>query len=452
MTLWNSDTIKDVSESVGIANISDEVAKNLSMDVEYRIHQVLQEALKFMRHSKRVTLGTSDITHALRVLNIEPLYGYDSFRPLRFGEASLGQAQPIYYVEDDEVDFEKLINAPLPKVPREVTFTTHWLAIDGVQPAVPQNPSQSEFARFSEATPKGSNVTSSLAATAGNSDNFVLQPLVKHILSKELQLYYERVTAAVMDEQNDTIRAAAFSSLRHDPGLHQLLPYFLQFVSEKVTHSLKNMFVLHQMMELTHALLENETFFIEPYVASIIPPILTCLIGKRLGDPSTTHHYALRDVAASLIGLVCKRFGDSSHTLRPRITRTCLKHFLDPSKPFGTHYGAIIGLATIGGRESVRVLILPNLKLYENVLKPELENDSPKQRDAEMVIEAILGGLKRLEESDADLLVKHENSTMGEDMKTRLVEKLGDLLAERVWRLGRSSLTRAIVDAQMASI
>jgi len=123
MSLWNSDTIKDVSESVGIASLSDEVAKNLAMDVEYRIHQVLQEALKFMRHSKRTTLTTTDISYALRVLNVEPLYGYDSLRPLRFGEASVGPAQPIYYVEDEEVDFEKLINAPLPKVPREVTFT-----------------------------------------------------------------------------------------------------------------------------------------------------------------------------------------------------------------------------------------------------------------------------------------------------------------------------------------
>jgi len=76
-----------------------------------------------MRHSKRTTLTTTDISYALRVLNVEPLYGYDSLRPLRFGEASVGPAQPIYYVEDEEVDFEKLINAPLPKVPREVTFT-----------------------------------------------------------------------------------------------------------------------------------------------------------------------------------------------------------------------------------------------------------------------------------------------------------------------------------------
>jgi transcription initiation factor TFIID subunit 6 len=123
MALWNGDTIKDVSESVGVPNLSEDVAKSLAMDVEYRINQVLQEALKFMRHSKRTTLGTQDISNALRVLDVEPLYGYETTRSLRFGEASLGQAQPIFYVEDDEVDFEKLINSSLPKVPRDVTFT-----------------------------------------------------------------------------------------------------------------------------------------------------------------------------------------------------------------------------------------------------------------------------------------------------------------------------------------
>lgn len=123
MSVWNPENIKDVAESVGVTSLSDDVLQALCSDIEYRIAQVLEEALKFMRHSKRSTLTTQDVAQALRVLDVEPLYGYESTRPLRFGEASIGPGQPLLYVEDEEVDFEKLINAPLPKVPREMTFT-----------------------------------------------------------------------------------------------------------------------------------------------------------------------------------------------------------------------------------------------------------------------------------------------------------------------------------------
>lgn len=121
--LWNSDNVKDVAESVGIGNLNEEALKDLTQDVEYRVSQVIVEALRLMRAAHRTTMTVNDISLALKVLDVEPLYGYDSTRPLRFGEASLGPGQPLFYIEDEEVDFEKMINAPLPKVPRDMTFT-----------------------------------------------------------------------------------------------------------------------------------------------------------------------------------------------------------------------------------------------------------------------------------------------------------------------------------------
>jgi transcription initiation factor TFIID subunit 6 len=320
-SLWNPDNIRDVAESVGMSNISPECVDSLARDVDFRISQVIEEAIKFMRNSKRTVLHTDDISQALKVLDVEPLFGYESTRPLRFGEASLGPGQPLYYVEDEEVDFEKLINAPLPKVPREISFTAHWLAVEGVQPSIPQNPTSAD-SRHQDLLPKGPGASASLTALSGQ-DNVTVKPLVKHILSAEIQLYFERITHAILDESNNELRGAGLNSLRTDPGLHQLIPYFIHFVNEKVTHKLKDIFTLTQMLNLLEQLLYNPSLYIEPYISSFVPPVLTCLVGKHLGQASdpTTAVFALRDHAAALILAITNKHGKSSQTLKPRLAR-----------------------------------------------------------------------------------------------------------------------------------
>src|SRR5271163_3032138 len=52
----------------------------------------------------------------------QPMYGYNSSRPIKFREASTTDGVQLYYLDDEEVEFEKIINQPLPKIPREVEF------------------------------------------------------------------------------------------------------------------------------------------------------------------------------------------------------------------------------------------------------------------------------------------------------------------------------------------
>ncbi|KAL8838966.1 MAG: hypothetical protein Q9176_004772 [Flavoplaca citrina] len=449
MSVWNPDNIKDVAESIGIASLNDDVLQGLSSDIEYRLSQVLEESLKFMRHSKRSTLSTQDIAQALRVLDVEPLYGYESTRPLRFGEASIGPGQPIFYVEDEEVDFEKLINAPLPKVPREITLTAHFLAVDGNQPTIPQNPTVAD-SRSQELVPKGPGANP-LSAAINGADNVTVKPLVKHVLSKELQLYFSTACSAVFDENSDEYRVAALTSLRTDPGLHQLIPYFVQFIAEKVTHNLKNLFVLTQTLQLTSAMLDNKNLYLDPYVSSLIPPVLTCLIGRHLGPPGAPlASFSLRNTAATLLDSICKKYAKSSHTLKPRLGRTCLKHFLDPTKPLATNYGGIIGLQAVGGVEAVRVLILPNVKDYETLLREPLEDEgSSRQAEAEAVLTALVSALQTLEE---DVIGSRNNIPDGETVNhdQQLQEKVGPLVAGRVLQMGRPKFVDALLETGAA--
>ncbi|KAI9744212.1 MAG: hypothetical protein M1818_002364 [Claussenomyces sp. TS43310] len=445
--VWNPDNVRDVAESVGIAALSDDAVRALSQEIEYRLGQVLVEAMRFMQMGKRTTLGTQDVSQAMKVLDVEPLYGYESTRPLRFGEASLGPGQPLFYIEDEEVDFEKLINAPLPKVPRDTTFTAHWLAVEGVQPSIPQNPTTADT-RTQELVPKAPGASQSLAALAGG-DNVHFKPQVKHVISKELMLYFDKIRTALLDEDPDEdvvrLRQAALASIRDEPGLHQLVPYFVQFIAEKVTHSMKSLFVLRQMMELAAAMIANPTLYVDPSVNYLSASILTCVIGRRLGSglpDELQNQYQLRDYSASLLGLVAKKYAKGSQHLKPRLARICLKSFLDPSMPLGVHYGALRALVIFAGPEAARMLIIPNLKPYESVL---LKAGGEGNTDVEMVIGAIMKGITSLS-GDATIFT---NGTSDDDDRTAELEAyLGPIVGKRVAALGDHALERLVLDVR----
>ena len=317
--------------------------------------------------------------------------------------------------------------------------------MEGVQPSIPQNPTTADT-RNQDLLPKGAGANPNLT-TINGSDGTGTKPLVKHVLSKEQQLYFERICTAINDEYDESNRLGAFASIRGDPGVHQLTPYFVHYASEKVTHNLKNLFVLKQMLELLSAILDNKSLFLDPYVTSLVPPVLTCLVSAHLGSPGNPlEHFPLRATAASVMGRIAKKFGKSSYSLRPRLARTCLKLFLDPRKPLEVHYGALLGLKAVSDREGVRLLILPNLKEYATLLQEAFDGGPPGSNSAEFVIGAIIGGLQELKD-EAGPLVNGYASGNVKAQRNEMENALGSLIADRVIREGDPKLVQAVLES-----
>ncbi|KAL0353690.1 UNVERIFIED_CONTAM: Transcription initiation factor TFIID subunit [Sesamum angustifolium] len=292
MSIVPKETIEVIAQSIGITNLSPDVLPALAADVEYRVREIMQEAIKCMRHSRRTTLTTDDVDSALGLRNVEPIYGFASGDPLRFKRAA--GHKDLFYVEDKDVEFKEVIEAPLPKAPLDTAVVAHWLAIEGVQPAIPENPPPEALQTLS--------MPSDNRKTEFKDDGVPvdIKLPIKHVLSRELQI----------------------------------LSWWCSF-------TLRN----HR-------------------------------------------------VDSNLVASICKRFGHVYHNLQPRVTRTLLHAFLDPSKALPQHYGAIQGLGALGPNV-VRLLVLPNLEPYLRLLEPEMQLEKQKNEMKRHEAWLVYGALMR---------------------------------------------------------
>jgi len=304
--------------------------------------------------------------------------------------------------------------------------------------------------------PKGPGANPALAALAGN-DNVSFRPSVKHVISKELILYFDKIQAAILDDDPDEektrLREAALESVRSDSGLHQLLPYFVNFITNQVTHHLDDLFILRQMMELAEAVIQNPNLFLDPYASALSAPVLTCLMSRKLGggDGADTlrEQYSLRELAASLLEMVARKYGATNALLRPKLTRTCLKHFLDPARPPAVLFGAIRGVVASGGPEAVRVLVLPSLKSFDSaVLQPLSEKGEAHALEFEMLVGGIMKAVESLVGGSG---IPVANGVNGVDMSKeaeQVTDFLGPIIGQRVARLENHALNRAILEVR----
>ncbi|KAL6770899.1 hypothetical protein ACKKBF_B33155 [Auxenochlorella protothecoides x Auxenochlorella symbiontica] len=384
-----------------VATVADSIAcrahpdacRALAPDVEYRMREVVQDALKFARHSRRTYLTTQDVNAALKMRNAEPLYGFSGRDPAKFLRAA-GHPD-VYYVDDPDVSVASMLATPLPRPPVEVAVVPHWLAIDGRQPATPENappavparraapakaaPAAAQVGAPPAAAPNkalpaansgGEGATPAVAGPQPAGEEALVRAPLRHVLTRELQAYLDRVGAwlrhgslegggALVAPSPAAADSAVLASLAGDAGLQPLLPYLWRLIGEEAGADLRELARLPRLMAAAGALLSNPALDSGALLHEALPPLLTALVARRLGPKGGEAHWGVRRAAARALATLCARYAPAHASLLPRVQRTLARPLADPvAAPPEALHGAALGLAALGPR-SVRSVLTP---------------------------------------------------------------------------------------------
>ncbi|XP_078466565.1 transcription initiation factor TFIID subunit 6-like isoform X2 [Lampetra planeri] len=351
-TALPADSVRFMGESVGAFPLVDDACETLAENVVLRLRQLLQEAAKFTRASKRRRMTTGDLDLSLKTMNVEPLYGFESkeFTPFRFAS---GGGREVYFAPEQELCLSELISTPLPRVPLQVSIR------------VPREQQKLEAVGVDARGPVGlsGSVDPRRAGRASQSAYVRVHRRHPHELSMELQRFYCEVTEATMGS-SEPKRIEALQSIAMEPGFYQLMPQLSTFISEGVRINIvhNNLALLIYLMRMVKALLENPNIYLEKYLHELMPAMLSCVVSRQLCQrPDVDNHWALRDFASRIAAQACRMYTSPANALLGRTSKVMLKSLSDSAAVWTTHYGCLAVLCELGP-EVISSLVLPRLK------------------------------------------------------------------------------------------
>jgi transcription initiation factor TFIID subunit 6 len=271
---------------------STEARGALTSLTEQHITQLIREAVKVQHHCKRGRIhlpndknsrggysGTTnkndprlgvlrrrlhanDINMALQWRGSEKIYATGMVGGGRFVNSSSRDDKKIMLKDYLKTEMKF-------KPPQEVGLTLHWLAVDGVQPDIPQNPSRYSK-RKRQVVHRVDNDDDGDEGHASGDDGIQVTQLLPRLLSEELRLYFKRITVAVESGGANPVtrknQDEALSSLSHDPGLQELAPFMINYVTKNLYNSVGNPEHCRTLIRMAQALLINPHIHLELYV------------------------------------------------------------------------------------------------------------------------------------------------------------------------------------------
>jgi transcription initiation factor TFIID subunit 6 len=305
----STDQVKIWAETLGIQNLSEDAAEFIVASVNQKMAAIMDRANKNANMSKRMKILKTDVDNAMQFLNLEPTIdsGVADYIPIR-GVSGVG-GRTLYVQDEKDRELHSVAKKHSGPVPAEVTLRQHWLAVEGKQPTVPENPSP--LTKEEQRTKASNPLIARKVATdkaIRKSQMVSIKDLATSDLSAEQQQYYRDITEAVIGSNEDR-RREALSSLEHDPGLHALVPRLAVFISEGVKINIvqQNLALLIYIMRMVKAMLDNQTLYLQPYLHLVVPAVTSCIVSRMLcSKPEVDNHWALRVFASKILATLSK--------------------------------------------------------------------------------------------------------------------------------------------------
>lgn len=239
--------------------------------VEEHLASLIREAVCVQRHAKRARfhqaseddgvirrrLHAEDINLALQWRGSERLY-------------ATGTVVPTSNDSKTKVDLNAYLKSELQqRPPSEIGLTMHWLAVDGTQPHIPQNPSQAEsIVHRVEAD------EDQWSQHQEQQQGVRVRQLLPRLLSEELQLYFTRITVALEKGGSTPIdrqqQDAALARVARDAGLQELVPFFIQYLAKQLHLHVGHPEHCRTLIRLTRSLLINPYVHLELHVRHFV--------------------------------------------------------------------------------------------------------------------------------------------------------------------------------------
>ena len=360
-------TFMAVAESFGKplsaqCDFIDQVVK----DAKDQVTQVVELANRFRKHRGGEILKISDVKDAVSARKLPPLFGYHSaFRTHEYIHAGQAGGGDVYAL--DELDnVGETWTSRVPEYPTEITFKFHWLAVDGVQPRVPENQSE--------------HVPESVGLLGMPEEREWPEQNVS-IVSSNVPL--SKSQRDFLDQMASDLRPENLEQLQKYPAMQPLVPYLLRIVIARLKNG--EPIQLRFAMKITASMFRNETLQLEPYIQNFVGVALSVILFEEpesLEDPDEFgEQYELRESGVDLLSMIRTKFQDKCPEMWNQIAEGLLDVILCPVIK-SSQYGAVIAFQVLGA-DMIKQHLLPNMVPFLERVQSGMES-----RDVHMRITA----------------------------------------------------------------